>query len=183
MKFISAPLLVTVLLLGCNETGQDSTKDSKDKMWVIAHQSSKDYFKKKRICDKREPIKIIYTPHGSIGPSLGEKGRPAQWAPQQKYLGDTCFVASIGPYYYRDEEDFDPDYYSVEVEVRQKEPHYDGQARESWRVLYRRDFAIEDLPVGFVHKNIDDVVEFNQANKTVGFQVGDKFYEYRLPMH
>lgn len=66
-----------------------------------------------------------------IQQSLHEDGRPAEWKSQKMKLSKTGFVASIGPYYYKDDNNSIPDYYSIEVSKSYK---------NEWRVYFSRDY-------------------------------------------
>ena len=47
-------------------------------------------------------------------------GRPSLWDAQHKKLGDTGFTAAIGANIYQDEDNKEPDSYSIDVEFEQK---------------------------------------------------------------
>ena len=98
-----------------------------------------------------------------IQQSLHEDGRPAEWKSQKMKLSKTGFVASIGPYYYKDDNDSIPDYYSIEVSKSYK---------NEWRVYFSRDYHIKDLPNGFLDKPINEIVKYDEDSRIVTFMIG-----------
>jgi hypothetical protein len=138
------------------------------------------YFEEMARCEKLVPESPGMDAF-DVGARLHEQGRSAEWKSQRTYLGDTCLVASIGPGIYQDESDETPDYYSIDVEIRQIEKNKDGVGSESWLVLYRRDFRIEDLPDEFLKKSINEVVDYDPVSSKAIFHMGNGVYEYKLP--
>jgi hypothetical protein len=138
-------------------------------------------FEKKKICESKAPLPRSPFEVFDIGPRMHEMGRPAKWKSQRMYLGNTCYVASIGPSVYQDEKDSVPDYYTIDVELRLVEKRADGSISESWLVIYQRDFAISDMPQGFLDKKISEVVSYQEQSNAVIFSIGTRKYEYILP--
>jgi hypothetical protein len=111
-------------------------------------------------------------PRPDIGPQLHQMGRPSVWRSQQLPLGDTGYVATVGPAFYQDDGDNNPDYYSIDVERR------DGPA---WHVHFQRDFGMDEIPASLIGKNIADIVSFDERTRRVIFRIGDRQERYRLP--
>ena len=80
-----------------------------------------------------------------------------------------------------DEENNVPDYYSIEVEVRSTRIDENGYEKEAWPVIFRRHFRIDELPMDFEMKPIDEVVSFDGGRNITKFDMGEKIYEYQLP--
>ena len=83
--------------------------------------------------DRRRP----HSRQIDYGERLHEFGRSAFWRTVWTYLGDTCFVARIGPVYYEDELNNVPDYYAIEA---------DRQHGESAIVYFSRQLRIDTVP-------------------------------------
>jgi hypothetical protein len=107
-----------------------------------------------------------------IGPSRHQMGRPAEWRLQRMPLGDTGYVAAVGPEFYQDDGNDDPDYYRIDVEK--------GNASASY-VLFQRDFTIDEIPKTLTDKPISQIIAFDARSRTVTFQIGDRQERYRLP--
>jgi hypothetical protein len=107
-----------------------------------------------------------------IGPSLHQMGRPALWHSQSMALGDTGFVAHVGPTVYENKDDREPDYYSIDVEKAEG---------VNWQVYFERDLRIDELPEGFDSRPINEIVSYDSTTRKVTFAVGAKRFEYRLP--
>jgi len=107
-----------------------------------------------------------------IGPSLHEMGRPAVWKAESMALGDTGFVAHVGPATYQDKKDRMPDYYSIDVEKERD---------SAWYVYFRRDLRTDELPEGFTKKPIEEIVSFDAISRKVSFTIGDRQCDYKLP--
>jgi len=120
-----------------------------------------------------------------IGSAFNKHNRPAAWESQEMDLGNTCFKAVVGPYIYQDENNQDPDYYSIEVEAMQptrKDANSDVYSlEESWLVYFKKDFKIQDLPENFAQKNIAEFVSYDKKARLVTFAIGNKQLVYRLP--
>jgi hypothetical protein len=140
-----------------------------------------DFLNKKKVCDERPTPRIPNFSAFDNGPSLIDSNRPAQWGGQFTFIGDTCYKAAIGPYYYLDRADGRPDYYSVDVEARQIEPGADGQKHESSVVLFHRELAISEMPGGFEKILIRDAVRYDDRTRLVHFIIGSHTYDYQLP--
>ena len=128
-------------------------------------------------CDKKAQVQESGGTPDWFKPDYGEDlhvmGRPSLWDAQHKKLGNTGFTAAIGANVYQDEDNKDPDSYSIDVEFEQK---------DSSLVCFNRDFEISSLPKGFLDKDIDDVVSFDPARRKVTFAIGGEEYVYILPM-
>ena len=88
-------------------------------------------------------------------------------------LGATRFRANIGPSAYQDEDNNDPDYYTIEVEYERND--------KSSLVCYGRSFKLSDLPEGFIELGVKKVVQYDEATREVTFKIGKKLFEYTLP--
>jgi hypothetical protein len=108
-----------------------------------------------------------------LGPRLHEMGRPAIWNSQSMALGNTGFVAHVGPGVYEDKDNEEPDYYSMDVEMD------DGGG--AMLVYFQRDLRIDELPEGFLRKSIGDIVSYDPTTRSVSFSVGARRFEYHLP--
>jgi hypothetical protein len=95
-------------------------------------------------------------------------GRAAFWKTAQLPLGQSGFVASVGPSVYQDKADGTPDYYTIDVE-------------RNGSVRFLRDFTIAELPEGFLSKPISEIVSFDEQSRLVIFQIGDRKHHYQLP--
>ncbi|WP_430458213.1 hypothetical protein [Rheinheimera sp.] len=167
-------LILAIFLLGCEDNfgGSGNSQNS----FPIPD----GYFAEMDRCNRlvsESPSKNAF----DVEIGLHEHGRPAEWNSQRTYLGDTCLIASIGPGIYKDENDETPDYYSIDVELRQIEKNKDGVASEGWLVLYQRDFRIEDLPSDFLKREITEVVSYDPTVRKAIFNMGNGIYEYKLP--
>jgi hypothetical protein len=105
-----------------------------------------------------------------MGPRLHQDGRNSTWHSKRMSLGDTGFVADVGPVVY--EGDQKPDYYSINV----AKP--DGRVSH---VYFQRDLRIEELPDGFVSKPIAEIVSYDAISRKVSFTIGARRFEYTLP--
>jgi hypothetical protein len=83
---------------------------------------------------------------------------------------------------YEDEESNVPDYYSIDVEVRRTRIDENGNKSEAWRVIFSRHFSIDELPKDFENKIIDEVVSFDSGRNIAQFDMGERIYEYQLPL-
>jgi hypothetical protein len=126
------------------------------------------------VCQAEEKIEALpkwYKPN--LGPAIHEMGRPALWDAREMKLGDTRFRANIGPSAYQDEDNNDPDYYTIEVEYERND--------KSSLVCYARSFKLSDLPDGFIELGVKKVVQYDEATRKVTFKIGKKLFEYTLP--
>jgi len=105
-----------------------------------------------------------------MGPRLHQDGRKSTWHPQRMSLGDSGFVADVGPVVY--EGDQKPDYYSIDVEKP------DGGVLQ---VYFQRDLRIDEVPEGFVNKPIAEIVSYEAPTRKVSFTIGTQRFEYTLP--
>lgn len=127
-------------------------------------------------CKEKEQVTNSGTPawfSPDYGPSLHVSGRECTWDATSVNLGDTGFIAYVGPHIYKDEDNDDPDYYSIDVEYKQE----DGSL-----VCYSRDFELKDLPDGLLESEATDIVRYNADNRMVTFQIGTNKYQYQLPL-
>jgi len=126
------------------------------------------------VCQAEEKIEAPpkwYKPN--LSPAIHEMGRPALWDAREMKLGDTRFRANIGPSAYQDEDNNDPDYYTIEVEYERND--------KSSLVCYGRSFKLSDLPEGFIELGVKKVVQYDEATRKVTFKIGKKLFEYTLP--
>jgi hypothetical protein len=165
MRIISICALSLLCLCGC---GHDNYQ-------------SPEYSRQKAICDKKPDPRRPGSGQFDIGPIHNTAHRPAKWMSQQMYLGDTCYVASIGPYSYKDQFFDRPAFYSLDVERRMTDVDRNGHRSEAWEVLYQRDLEIGDLPSGFERWKINEIVSYEELTRIVRFKIGQRIYEYHLP--
>jgi hypothetical protein len=105
------------------------------------------------------------------GPRLDEIVASTTWSSKRMPLGDTGFVASVGPTFH-DENLQKPAYYSIEVQ----------KARGSaWHVYFERDLRFDELPKGFLNKPIAEIVSYDATARKVSFTIGARRFEYQLP--
>ena len=171
-RAIFAAMLAT-LLTGCEQ----STYEYPDRRYGVRFDA--EYFEKLQACEKR-PTKV-FPRHVSLdyGRKVQVIGRPAEWYSKPKFLGDTCYQASIGPNVYKDEDNDAPDFYSIDVEIKAESPGAPGGY--TWAVVFERQFPIAELPEGFLYKSVHEVVSFDPLANTVVFAIGEEEYEYSLP--
>ena len=142
---------------------------------------SAEYFRKQTECDARPPYSRSKFREFDYGASLHQAPRPALWRSQRMFLGNSCFVANIGPAYYTDGSDHGAAYYSIDVEAPVSEAGGRKQNDRSWLVLFRRDLKVSELPDGFQKIDIGKVVSYNDLERTVRFKIGTHHFEYKLP--
>ena len=140
---------------------------------------SKAYFNEQERCEKQAPHSESEFVKTDVGPSLHIMGRSSEWKTQAVYLGDTCYLAHVGPVYYFDQKR--PSYYSIDVEARIRDTGQNNLAATSWLVLFGRDIRLEDLPADVEALPIRDIVSFNDSRRAIKFQIGHQSYEYVLP--
>lgn len=127
---------------------------------------SKEYFEKQRICEEKGPRPRSTFKTVDLGRSLHQRGRPAEWNAQRLYLGNTCFLANVGPVYYFDEKHLT--FYSVDIEAQV--PAENGRGgRPSWLVLFSRDIDHNELPSDIESIRIRDIVYFDEGKRVVSF--------------
>ena len=112
------------------------------------------------------------TDHIDYGEKIHEKGRACLWESDRMELGLSRFTAAVGPNVYQDEDNREPDFYSIDVEFG----HEDGSA-----VLFQRDLHISDLPDNFASLKASDVVKFDPRSRRVDFSIGDNKFSYTIP--
>jgi hypothetical protein len=101
------------------------------------------------------------------GTRLDEIDRSSRTMP----LGDTGFVASVGPIFH-DENLEKADHYSIEV----------LKARGSaWHVYFERNLQFDELPKDFLKKPIAEIVSYDATTRRVLFTIGARRFEYELP--
>ena len=142
---------------------------------------SAEHFRKQRECDARPAYRREKFGEIDDTESLHQAPRPALWSSQRVFLGDTCFLANIGPVYYTDRSRTEAAYYSIDVEVPVAEPGAARPKDRSWLVLFSRDLKVSELPPGFQKIEIGKAVSYNEAERTVRFEIGEHRYEYKLP--
>jgi hypothetical protein len=163
---------VVLFLCGCDATAPPPAANK---------QFDPEYFRKMEVCEKQpDPITPIPSTF-DYGARLIDPKRPARWDAQHTYLGDTCFKAAIGAFYYMDGSGDKPVAYSIDVEARKTDTAGDGQNRSSSVVLFEREFEINELPNGFEKEMIANVVRFDERTRVVRFSLGQHSYEYLLP--
>ena len=155
MKYIqTASFIVLLSLCGCSD---------QPKIKIINSN------KPKTISLPEDPPDFGFT---DTEPGPNKSNRPAEWKPKEIKLGKTEFIASAGPYFYRDENNDEADYYCIDVEKFYRDASY---------VYFSRYFLIKDCPKGLLEKPIEDIVKFNEKKQIVTFLIGDKKIEYKLP--
>ncbi|MDD5705787.1 MAG: hypothetical protein PHR35_07660 [Kiritimatiellae bacterium] len=107
-----------------------------------------------------------------MGTSLHQFGRSSTWNATHMPLGATGFKAAAGPHRYTDEPDQDWDYYSIDVER--------PEGRSSY-VFFQRDFRMDEIPKDLIHKNVQDIVTFDEPSRIVTFDLGTRKETYTLP--
>ena len=115
-------------------------------------------------------------PFGGVRPDMGERVssllHPSTGRRTVMPLGDTAFIAAVGPSYYQDERDKDWDYYTISVEKRDGDSSY---------VFFQRQFKMDDVPSDIVSKEASDIASFDRESQIVTFVVGKTTHTYRLP--
>lgn len=140
---------------------------------------TEEYFRKQRECEARPPPLHAWNATVDYGPPVLDSERPAVWKAQRMYLGNTCVIANVGPYYYVGEEGGPPASYAIDVEVRGIDSTQD--TNPSYRVLFQRHFRSNELPAGFEHKAISEIVTFIESDRLVRFAIEDRVFEYQVP--
>ena len=121
-----------------------------------------------------EPWPESYRSTEVYGERLHLLGRPAHWNIKTIDLGDTGFIAHVGPSIYEDEDNDEIDYYSIDIEKQ--------RSKDSWHVFFSMDFEPSDLPKDFDKKPVSEVVFYDPATRIVEFKIGDGSYTYALPL-
>ena len=88
-------------------------------------------------------------------------------------LGQTGFTAYVGYSVYQDEPNTEPDFYTIAVQK--------SHQTNTSLVYYERQFTITELPPGFIHEPITNIVSYDEVSRVVTFLIGNKKYEYQLP--
>ena len=120
-----------------------------------------------------------------VDDSLREPGRSTCFYVSRYKIGDTPYTARMGPVYYQDaSEDQPPAFYSVEVcfedPPADQPPERSPVIPEFIRVLFRRDFRLNELPKGFLERSPEEIVSYDPSTLLVTFHTGDKPTTYRL---
>ena len=105
------------------------------------------------------------------GPNVRPSERRLTGRYQERKIKGTRFSYTVAYYYYEDNADRTPEFY--DIEVLQKLPNNSGQG-----VFFHRRFPIQDLPKGIDTKSIDEIAKYDEARKTVIFNIGDQEYSY-----
>jgi len=142
---------------------------------------SKEYFEKMKQCDKQNPPSLIRIRYLDLGPRLHVNGRPAVWKSQELYLGETCYIALVGPHIYQDEKDNEPDYYTIEVHMKIRTKSTEGGSTVGYTPLFHRSYRIEHIPEELMITRIENIVKYDNNTRTVSFMIGDKVEKYVLP--
>lgn len=175
MKLIFIIILISVYF--CIEVfSNQSTAE------LIGYIPPNKYFEQKVKCEQLSPINLPDNFNYDMGAKVGDLYRPSVWNAKYTYLGNTCYKASIGAVYYEDEKNEDPDYFSIEVEIRQVRENSSGTLENVYRTLYRRQFSFGEISPVILTKNIDEVVTYDESKGIVKFDLTTKVYRYKLPM-
>ncbi len=166
-------LVMGLCLIGCEPVDYKYP----DKKYGVRFDS--EYFDKLRECESRPLRNRNKFTVFDYGEGVYVFGRPAEWYSKDKFLGDTCYRASIGPNVYRDEDNEKPDFYRISVHV--KVSSTDATGGHSLLTLFLREFEIDDLQEDFLYKTVHEVVTYDPVTNRVTFNIGNKEYEYRLP--
>jgi hypothetical protein len=170
-------LIVSFVIVGVLSSTAAFTQEAGPRRYL-----SEEYFRKQSECDTRPPYsRSKFFNDFDYGKSPHQAERPAVWKSQRMFLGDTCFVANVGPAYYTDREERQLAYYSLDVEAPAADPSNAEPNRRSWVVLFRRDINVSELPDGLEKKEIGEVVSYSERERTVRFKIGAHQYAYRLP--
>jgi len=97
-------------------------------------------------------------------------GTPAEWRPTRIDLTNG-YVANVGPYFYQDETNDIPDYYSIDIEKRE------GNA---WPVYFSVDMPLDWVSSNKLTASAKEIVSFNPQTGIVIFDVGTTSFTYRL---
>ena len=107
-----------------------------------------------------------------MGEKVSEFLRPSTGISTIMPLGNTPFMATVGPSRYQDENDNDWDYYTISVQKKEGKSSY---------VFFERQFKIEDIPKELVNKTANEIASYDKKTGIVKFALGHKEYEYNLP--
>jgi hypothetical protein len=98
-----------------------------------------------------------HDPFDDIRPDMGEKVseflRPSTGISTIMPLGNTPFMATVGPSRYQDENDNDWDYYTISVQKKEGKSSY---------VFFERQFKIEDIPKELVNKTANEIASYDK---------------------
>jgi len=103
---------------------------------------------------------------------IHDRGRSCRWDADRLDLEIPHFSANIGPNTYQDEDNQQPDYFTIDVEF------HEGN---SSLVLFSRELPISDLPDGYVSLKAADVVTFDPKTRIVSFDMGEQKFSYQIP--
>ncbi len=112
------------------------------------------------------------TDHTDYGEKIHEMGRSCLWESDRIELGLSRFTAAVGPNVYQDEDNEEPDFYTVDVEFG----HEEGST-----VLFERNLHISDLPDNFASLKATEVITFDRKTRRVDFRIGDNKFSYTIP--
>ncbi len=109
-----------------------------------------------------------------IGPVIPKSEQQGTWQSRRVILGDTGFMAAVGPAQHLGGAHKRWDYYSIEVQLR---------TDATWRyVCFRRDLPISLVPPDLLSDGAaEKIVAFDAQAGVVTFTLGDSVYTYRLP--
>jgi hypothetical protein len=117
-----------------------------------------------------------YDPFGGVRPDMGERvherWRLATGEATVMPLGDTAFVAVVGPSRYTDKADKDWDYYTVSVQRPEGDSSY---------VFFKRQFRMDAVPAELVNKEAKDITIFDENSGVVTFMLETSTHAYKLP--
>jgi hypothetical protein len=168
------PLAMLILvMLGC----EFKIGGSHDQKFGVRFDT--EYFEKEKICAEKPARDPIDLPSMDYGEQVHSFDRTVEWYSKAKFLGDTCYKASIGPFVYQDDPNSDPIIYAIDIEAR-VESQYSASGY-SWDVLFERMIPIDELPEGFLYKDVHDVVSFDPISYSAVFSIGQREYVYVLP--
>ena len=108
-----------------------------------------------------------------VGTTVCESDRPIEFDVSSTKLGSTGFEAHAGPAIYMDENNTDPDVYSISVDYSTEFGSVIGFARE---------FLPSQLPAGFIDRDVTEIVTFDESTRTVSFAIGESSFRYNLPV-
>jgi len=120
-----------------------------------------------------------YENHKDYGERMHELGRPAVGKPTYIYLGETCFQASVGASTYQDEENTDPDYYTIQVLIEATDRDRPGGSIVM--AIFERQFHISNVPKSILSKTAKEVTAYDPAAMEVSFTIGENVYKYKHP--